>query len=316
MGTHVVIGAGGIGRATARALLAADQQVVVLSRSGPHDLPEGAEGRAVDITDARALDAAVAGADSIVNAANPTRYWVWAQEWPVMAAALLDAAHRSGAGLVTVSNLYGYGRVDAPMTEDSPLRPNGTKGEIRAQMWRDALRAHEEGRCRTTELRASDYFGPEASAGASVLNTYVIGPAAAGRKISMPIGGLDVPHSWTYLGDIGALAAKLAMGGGWGRPWHVPTAPARTVRQVATDVIALGAAPAPKISALPRFVVSAGGLFSPMLRELWETRHQFERPFVLDSTAAQAAFGLVPTPWETQLQETVTWLAAHPAPQG
>jgi nucleoside-diphosphate-sugar epimerase len=311
MGTHVVIGAGGIGRAATRSLLQAGQQVVVLSRSGPKGLPDGAEGRAVDITDTAALDAAVVGADSIVNAVNPSRYWRWAQEWPVMAASILGAAERSGAGLVTISNLYGYGRVDAPMTEDTAQHPNGTKGEIRVQMWRDALRAHEEGRCRVTELRPADYFGPGAGEGTSLLNTYVIGPAAAGKPVSMPIGGLDVPHSWSYLGDIGALAAALATGDGWGRAWHVPTLPPRTVRQVAAQTCAIAGVPAPKISALPRVVVSVGGWFSPMLRELWETRHQFERPFVLDSTAAQERFGLAPTPWETQMTETIDWLHAR-----
>ena len=312
MGTHVVIGAGGIGRATARKLLEAGQQVLVLSRSGPKELPDGAEGRAVDIADTAALDAAVAGADSIVNAVNPSRYWLWAKEWPVMAAAILGAAERSGAGLVTISNLYGYGRVDAPMTEDTPLRPNGIKGETRVQMWRDALQAHEEGRCRVTEVRPADYFGPGSGEGTSVLNTYVIGPAAVGKPVSMPIGGLDVPHSWSYLADIGALAAVLATGDEWGRAWHVPTLPPRTVREIATATAALAGVPPTKISALPRFVISAAGLFSPMLRELWETRHQFERPFVLDSTAAQERFGLAPTPWDTQLQETVSWLGDRP----
>ena len=312
MGRHVVVGAGGIGRATTRKLLEAGQQVIVLSRSGPRDLPDGAEARAVDITDTGALHAAVAGADTIINAVNPSRYWRWAQEWPVMAASMLGAAERSGAGLVTISNLYGYGRVDAPMTEETAQRPNGTKGAIRVQMWRDALRAQDEGRCRVTEVRPADYFGPGSSEGTSVLNTYVIGPAAAGGPVSMPIGGLDVPHSWSYLGDIGALAAALATGDGWGRAWHVPTLPPRTVRQVATDISALAGVPAPRISALRRVVVSVGGWFSPMLRELWETRHQFERPFVLDSTAAQERFGLAPTAWETQLQETIGWLAARP----
>jgi nucleoside-diphosphate-sugar epimerase len=311
MGKHVVVGAGGIGRATTRSLLEAGQQVVVLSRSGPKDLPDGAEGRAVDITDAAALEAVVAGADSIVNAVNPSRYWRWAQEWPPMAAALLGAAERSGAGLVTISNLYGYGRVDAPMTEATPQHPNGMKGEIRVRMWQEALRAHAEGRCRVTEVRPSDYFGPGAHEGTSLLNTYVIGPAAAGKPVSMPVGGLDVPHSWSYLGDIGALTAALATGDGWGRAWHVPTLPPRTVREVATETSAFAGVPAPRISALPRVVVSVGGWFSPMLRELWETRHQFERPFVLDSSAAQESFGLAPTPWETQLAEAIGRLAAR-----
>ena len=311
MGRHVVIGAGGIGRATTRSLIQAGEQVILLSRSGPKDLPDGAEGRAVDITDAAVLEAAVAGADSIVNAVNPSRYWRWAQEWPVMAASILSAAERSGAGLVTISNLYGYGRVETTMTEDTAQRPNGIKGEIRVQMWREALRAHEAGRCRVTEVRPSDYFGPGAHDGTSLLNTYVIGPALAGRPVSMPIGGLDVPHSWSYLGDIGALAAALATGDGWGRAWHVPTLPPLTVRQVATATSALAGVRAPRISALPRVLVSVGGWFSPMLRELRETRHQFERPFVLDSSAAQERFGLAPTAWETQLAETIGWLTAR-----
>lgn len=316
MGKHVVVGAGGIGRAVAAALLAAGQEVVVVSRSGPRDLPEGARPVAMDVTDQDSLAEAASGAESITNAANPSKYWVWQREWPVMAASMLAAAERTGAGLVTVANLYGYGRVDSPMTEETPLSPNGTKGQIRVKMWRDALRAQAEGRCRVAELRASDYLGPRASPGTSVLNTYVLGPAAAGKPVSMPIGGLDVPHSWTYLADIGALAAALATGDGWGKAWHVPTVPPHTIRQVVADVAAITGGPSPKVSALPRFVVSAGGLFSPLLRELWETRHQFERPFVLDSSAAQQAFGLLPSPWETQLRETVAWLAAQPAGRG
>ena len=146
MGRHVVIGAGGIGRATARSLLEAGQQVVVLSRSGPKDLPDGAEGRAVDITDAAALEAAVAGADSIVNAVNPSRYWRWAQEWPVMAASILGAAERSGAGLVTISNLYGYGRVDAPMTEDTAAASERHQGRDQGA---DVARRAAGARCGT-----------------------------------------------------------------------------------------------------------------------------------------------------------------------
>jgi hypothetical protein len=44
---------------------------------------------------------------------------------------------------------------------------------------------------------------------------------------------------------------------------------------------------------------------SPTIRELDETRHQFDRPFVLDSSAAQRTFGLAPTDWSAVLAETV-----------
>jgi hypothetical protein len=35
-----------------------------------------------------------------------------------------------------------------------------------------------------------------------------------------------------------------------------------------------------------------------MMRELRETEYQFRDAFVMDSLAAQATFGLKPTPWE------------------
>jgi hypothetical protein len=34
------------------------------------------------------------------------------------------------------------------------------------------------------------------------------------------------------------------------------------------------------------------------MRELRETEYQFRDPFVMDSSAAQATFGLKPTPWD------------------
>jgi hypothetical protein len=43
----------------------------------------------------------------------------------------------------------------------------------------------------------------------------------------------------------------------------------------------------------------------PFMRELRETRHQFEREFVLDSTLTEQTFGLAPTPWEEALTTTI-----------
>ncbi|MEI2776157.1 MAG: hypothetical protein V9G19_09340 [Tetrasphaera sp.] len=63
-------------------------------------------------------------------------------------------------------------------------------------MWQDALAAHEAGRVRATELRASDYFGPGASQGVSYLQQYVIGPTLAGKStVRIPMGRADTPHS-------------------------------------------------------------------------------------------------------------------------
>ncbi len=62
-----------------------------------------------------------------------------------MAAALLEAASANDAVLAVTGNLYGYGPSPMPMTESLPLNATYTNGRVRAQMWRQALAAHEAG---------------------------------------------------------------------------------------------------------------------------------------------------------------------------
>lgn len=308
MAHHLVLGAGGIGRATARHLVGRGGTVTVASRSGHarSALPTGVDIVSVDASDPAALTELAAGAATIVNAINPPKYTTWDTDWPPVASAILTAAERSGAGLVTVSNLYAYGHVDAPMREGDPDRPAGHKGALRAGMWRDALALHDAGRVRATELRASDYFGPEASKGMSVLNDFVITRAAAGKAALVPMGDPAVARSWTYLDDIGALAAALATDDrSWGRVWHVPSGTPRSMRDVAADVARLTGQPRKPVRALPRPVGTALGAVVPIFRELLETRHQFERPFVIDSTLTEQTFDVRATNWEQALKATV-----------
>jgi hypothetical protein len=87
----------------------------------------------------------------------------------------------------------------------------------------------------------------------------------------------------------------------WGRVWHTPSGPARTQREAVGDLARMaGAGPVP-VRAIPAAVMRSAGLFSPLLRELAETRYQFSEDFVMDSSAAQRAFGLEPTPWDSVL---------------
>jgi len=310
---HLVLGAGGVGRSTTAALVALGHTVTLASRSGrvverpwQDTHPDAVEVVAVDASDGSALTALAGGAASIVNAVNPPSYMTWDTDWPPIAAATLTAAEESGAGLVIIGNLYGYGEVEAPMHEDDPLRPSGHKGRIRADMWTEALARHEAGRLRVTELRSSDYFGPGTTPRTSYLGDVVIDALLAGRPPFVPAGRADAPHSWTYVPDVGRLAARVAAGDdGWGRAWHVPTAPARTFDEAAGDVARVAGVKQRRVRVLPRPLGTAAGAVVPFMRELRETRHQFERPFVLDSELTQRTFGLAPTPWDEALTTTV-----------
>ncbi len=301
MALHVIVGAGPVGTATARELVAAGHQVRVITRRGTGLDHPSVERVSADATDAQRLTSLAAGAAAVYNCANPP-YHRWPVEWPPLAAALLTAAERSGAVLVIMSNLYGYGPVDAAMTEDLPLAATSVKGRVRAKMWLDALAAHEAGRVRATEARASDYLGRDASS----LFCDMIAPAVrAGRRAYVPVR-LDVPHSLTYTGDVGRTLAILGTDErAWGRPWHVPTPRPQTLGQVARRLAELAGARAPRLTPIPGGVVRLGGLFSPLAKEFLEVRYQFQRPFVLDSSAAEATFGLSPTDPDEVLRSMV-----------
>ena len=53
-----------------------------------------------------------------------------------------------------------------------------------------------------------------------------------------------------------------------------------------------------RVSEIPSLVVRGMGLVWPLMRELRETEYQFRDDFVMDSSAAQASFGLKPAPWD------------------
>jgi len=313
---HVIAGKGPVGSATARLLAEAGHRVRVLSRSGAPAgatpaaaTPAAIEHVAVDVADAAAVAAATTGAAAIYNCLNP-EYHRWATDWPPMAAALLDAAEAHGAVLVTMSNLYAYGPVDGPLTEDLPLAATGTKGKVRAGMWRDALARHEAGRVRVTEARASDFYGPGVTDGGQ-FGERAVPRLLAGKRVQV-IGNPDQPHSWTYIPDVARALVRLgSVERAWGRAWHVPTAPALSAREMVAGLCRAAGVPAVKVAPIPRPVIRIGGLFVPFLRELEETRYQFDRPFVVDSSAFSRTFGDEATPVPQALAATVDWWQAR-----
>ncbi len=300
MSTHLVVGAGPVGTHTALLLAESGARVRVVTRSGTGPQHPNVERVAADAADPARMRALAADAVAVHNCANPA-YTRWDTDWPPLAASLLDAASASGAVLATVSNLYGYGRVPGPIRDDSPLAPCDHKGEVRVQMWLDALAAHDAGRVRVVEVRASDY----ADAGeASHLARNA--PAVLARRTVRVLGDADQPHSWTTTHDTARLlVAAAADEQAHGRAWLVPTAPPRTQREALTDIAAAAGLPAPRVSVLGPRAMRTLGVVVPMLRELAGTAYQFTAPFVVDSSVTQAHFGWGPQDWAQTVDRVV-----------
>ncbi|WP_411293188.1 NAD-dependent epimerase/dehydratase family protein, partial [Streptomyces sp. CBMA156] len=230
----------------------------------------------------------------------------WTRLWPALTASLCTAAEESGAVLVMLGNLYGYGPVTGPMTEDLPLAATGPKGRVRAAAWEQARALHEAGRIRAVEVRASDFFGPGVTDGGH-LAARVMPNLLKGRPVAT-LGDPDTPHSWTYLPDVARAMAELAgEERAWGRAWHVPTAAPLSVRAMAGRLAAEAGGGPVAVRRLPAPLLAVAGLVNPLLRELREVRYQFDRPFTVDCSAYEAAFTVRATPLEEQLRATVAW---------
>ncbi|RFU23255.1 NAD-dependent epimerase/dehydratase family protein [Geodermatophilus marinus] len=310
---HVVVGKGPVGSTTAELLAARGHRVRVLSRSGGTST-DRVEHRSVDAADAGALTAAARGAAAVYNAVNPA-YSRWPTDWPPVAAALLTAAERTGARLVTMGNLYVYGRPSGPMTPAGPLAATDVKGRVRLAMWRDALAAHEAGRVRVTEARAADFVGPQVPAAHSHL-VRQLDTLRRGRR-AWVVGDPDVLRSWAYLPDVAATLVTLGTDDrALGRAWHVPSAPPRSQRQALTDLAAVMSSPAhpvppARVSGIPWPVLRAVGLAAPVMREIVAVRHQFDQDYVIDAGETTATFGLTPTPWEQVVAATAAATGAR-----
>jgi nucleoside-diphosphate-sugar epimerase len=306
---HVVFGTGAIGMALVEELNRRGKNVRAINRSGRAAVPDGVEVVGGDATSVEFAKAATADASVVYFCANPP-YTQWPELFPSIQAAVIDGAASAGAKLVVMDNLYMYPPMHGqPLTEDLPHTAATRKGSVRAQMAADLMKAHEMGKVRATAARASDYFGPRGML--SAMGERVFYPALAGKKAQV-MGDPDQLHTYSYLPDI---ATGLVVLGEYdeadGEVWHLPNAPAITTRQFIDQVYA-AAGTEPGIQAMPRWMVSAVGLFNGNVREMKEMLYEFEEPFVVDDTKFETAFGSHATPLPEAIGTTVDWFRANP----
>lgn len=309
---HVIFGAGAVGLTVAEELLRRGRRVRVVNRSGrTADAPvsDALEWVTADAMDREATVAAAAGAKVVYFALNPA-YHQWQALFPPMQANVIEAARQAGARLVAMENVYMYGPTGgAPLTEALPQAATTKKGRIRAQMHDDLMAAHARGDVAVTVGRASDFVGPRVLS--SALGDRVVPAILAGKKAQV-VGNPDLPHTYTYMPDIGrALVTLGERDEAPGEVWHIPSGGTVTTReylQLLADSAGTGEA---KLQVAPKLLLRVMGLFTPTVRELIEMLYEFEEPFILDHSKFVAAFGDVSTPLETAAAATVEWYRAQ-----
>jgi nucleoside-diphosphate-sugar epimerase len=134
----------------------------------------------------------------------------------------IEAAKRANAKLVFFDNVYMYGKVNGPMTEDTPFRPASRKGEVRAQIATMLLDEMRAGNITALIARAPDFYGPNIRTG--LPNTLIFDKFAKGQR-AMWLLNDSTRHSFTFTPDAAGSLMQLATSEtAWNQTWHVPTA--------------------------------------------------------------------------------------------
>lgn len=302
---HVIFGTGAIGLATAAALQERGATVRMVNRSGHAPAPPGVEVVSGNAADPAFTVAVAVGARVVYQTLNPP-YHRWPEEFPPLQAGVLAAARASDARLVSMDNVYNYGRPDGrPLVETRPDNAHTVKGRLRARMATELLAEHRAGRVEVVIAKASDYFGPGAGA-QSNLGDRVFGPAARGKPATV-LGDPDQPHTYTFVPDIGRALAELGTRDGvTGEVWHVPNDPdTRTTRELVAIVQQLAGHAEAGLRRTPPALLRLLGLRNPTIRSLLEMQYQFEEPFVVHSTKITDRLGLRATSVDSALDETL-----------
>jgi len=302
--TSVVIGAGPVGSTIALQLAEAGRPVRLLTRSGSgpeHALIERISG---DANDATVLTDTFAGAAAVFDCMHASAYdaQVWRRELIPAEAAVLTAAGRTGAVVVFPESVYSYGPVDGPMTEDLPRAAAFGKPAVRAEL----LVARAASRTPTVSVIAADFYGPGAHV--AFAGDTMINPILAGRRVTT-VGKVDLPHSWTYVPDLAAAMIRAADDESlWNSVLHAPTAAPATQREMAALFAEAAGVGTPRITGVPAWLLHCVGAVHRSTREMAEMAYQFERSYVLDSSASERRLGLAPTALEVGTKATIaTW---------
>ncbi|CAK9023688.1 Oxidoreductase HTATIP2 [Durusdinium trenchii] len=324
----VIVGANGptgqalidelVGQSAAAEIVACGRSGIVRKGAADSDVVKPA---ALDIVAPDAGDklAALSQGASVVFCCVGLEYKgsVWSRDWPKVGQALVEGCSKSGATLVFLDNLYAFGPEGMdkmPLKEsDSEFTKVSSKKKpfVRAQLDRTLLQAHADGKCKVALVRASDFYGPRVTM--SMLGL-VFEDVVIKKKKPMVLGNPDLRHAQTYVPDIAkALVAVAQDSSAWGRAWHVPNAPAISLRESINRINKLNdKSGEAKFMQLDGMLLSVLSIFMGPVKELKEMIYAWKGEYTVDSSEFAAKFPQLaePTSLEDGFAATNAWFVA------
>jgi nucleoside-diphosphate-sugar epimerase len=291
---HTILGAGGpTANALTKTLIANNETVRLVSRRPSTIKADKVSWRKADLLVYAEVLEAARGSDVIYMCAGLVYdKEVWKAQWPVIIQNLIDVCMALQCRLIFFDNVYMYGLVNGPMTEETPYNPCSVKGEVRARAATQLMEAVHAGNIKASIARAADFYGTDSMN--SFLDMMVLDKFAKKQR-GQWIGNPDKLHNFTFIPDTGKSLYRLGQDPGTDNQiWHLPTAPPLKgieIIQMAAEVYNVPA----KFFAINKIMLQLLGLFIKTVGGTVEMYYQYDHDYNFSSSKFENALQIKPT---------------------
>jgi len=291
---HTILGAGGpVATALTSELENNNETIRLVSRKPITPGKPTTTWQKADLLNYNELQAATAGSTIIYLCAGLVYDKnIWREQWPVIMQNVINIAKVNKARLIFFDNVYMYGLVKGPMTEDTPYNPVSEKGKIRAGIANMLMDEVKAGNIQASIARAADFYGTNS------LNSFfdmMVLDKYAKKQSAQWLGDPDKLHNFSYIPDMGKAMYLLGQ-----HPesdnqiWHLPTAPVMTGKQfieLAANIYNVK----PKYMRVGKWLLFILGLFKKVIMGTVEMYYQYNHDYIFDNSKFEKAFNFKPT---------------------
>ena len=301
-GKVTVLGINGhIGRAVAKAFVAAGWEVTGMGRSDKHHAP-GVRFVQGDSDSVAEMRVAIGDSDVVMNALN-MRYDLWFEgRMEAQMARVVEAMGTTGKTMLFPGNIYNFAKTDRVLRPDTPQHAETVRGELRVRVEQGLESAANRGDIQVIILRAGEFYGPGSSS--DWFDLAMMTDVKKGVVHTMGYG--SVPHAWAYLPDLARAFEALASVRTSIKAFDRFHFHGNFVTAAEMGAAVANSAPVPvKVRPFLMPLLIMGGWFSPILRETAKMRYIWKNAMELKDERLEEILGKgFNTPFETAIAAT------------
>ena len=232
----------------------------------------------------------------------PYNAQLWKEQWPVIMKNVIRACKLHEAKLVFFDNVYMYGPVNGIMTEETPFKPAGTKGMVRAEVTRMLLEEMNQGDLTAVICRSPEFYGPRNTV--STMTATIFDNIKKKKKLQVFVSDSTM-RTFIYTPDAGRATALIGnTPDAYDQTWHLPCDTGRLTLRQFIQLVSAKHGKDLEYMVLRKWMIRLIALFHPVVKEITELLYQFDRDYIFDCTKFNKRFpDFETTPVEKGIEE-------------